>query len=167
MTKRDDISDYPRILPVRFVGRIFCQLFKSFGVHGIDLNQFQGFLPQKVKQGLCIGPGRLKANDDFFKMMVFFEFVDFFQKVLKIFLEIVKSKWLNIFSTWSPKVGVMSSFSDIQCHDHCFFIDNFDFFLFTNFHGYAPFLIFANQLATGLNQDEYSLFCLDARLTTI
>jgi tRNA(fMet)-specific endonuclease VapC len=28
-------------------------------------------------------------------------------------------------------------------------------------------LIFANQLATGLNQDEYSLFYLDARLTTI
>jgi hypothetical protein len=38
---------------------------------------------------------------------------------------------------------------------------------FGRFHGYTPLLIFVNQLAIGLNQNEYSLFNLNSRLTAI
>jgi hypothetical protein len=61
----------------------------------------------------------------------------------------------------------VNTFADIQGRNKCFFVDKFNFFSSIRFHGYAPLLIFANQLATGLNQDEYSLFHLNARLTAI
>jgi hypothetical protein len=86
---------------------------------------------------------------------------------MKIFSEIIKRKRFDILTVRGSKIGVMSCFPYVQGRDHRFFIDNFNFFAFSRFHGYAPFLIFANQLATGLNQDEYSLFHSTARLTTI
>jgi hypothetical protein len=61
----------------------------------------------------------------------------------------------------------VKALTNIHRYNHCSGVDSFDFLGFTGIHGYTPLLIFANQLATGLNQDEYSLFHLTTRLTAI
>jgi hypothetical protein len=65
------------------------------------------------------------------------------------------------------KVSVVNIFTEIDGGNHHFFVDPFNFFCFGRFHGYTPLLIFVNQLAIGLNQNEYSLFNLNSRLTAI
>jgi hypothetical protein len=68
--------------------------------------------------------------------------------------------------------GVTSNknLSTVHINSHCYGVsvsgaDLFTLLGFNKVHGYAPPLIFAKQLATGLDQDGYSLFNLSTRLT--
>jgi hypothetical protein len=92
---------------------------------------------------------------------------DLAPKLLKTFFVIIKRKWLQLMTIRGSKVAVVNIFSDIYGGEHRFFVDPFNFFRFIIRHGYAPLLIFVNQLAIGLNQYEYSLSNLNSRLTAI
>jgi hypothetical protein len=125
-------------------------------MHGIDLNQLNRFVPQIMKQRLSIWSGRFKANHNILKILLPLKLNNLCPKLLEALSEIVSTKRLNILTVWGSKVTVMDLFPDIQGHHERFFVDSSDFLSFT-FHGYAPLLIFVNQLAIGLNQNEYSL----------
>jgi hypothetical protein len=67
-------------------------------------------------------------------------------------LRIAERKSFNIMSLRTSKIAVMDDFADIYRYDKGFFIDYFEFFCFSFIHGYAPSLIWVNQLTTASNQ---------------
>jgi hypothetical protein len=54
------------ILPIRLIGRVSREFFEPLGMHGIDLNQLDRFVPQIMTKRLCIGSGRFKTHDTLF-----------------------------------------------------------------------------------------------------
>jgi hypothetical protein len=120
-----------------------------------------------MEKRFSIGTTRLKTNHDLFKVMFSGKLLGTMPKLIETLQRVKEKKWLSFFPVGGSEVTNVKAFTDIHRCNHCSGIDLFNFLGFTEIHGYAPLLIFANQLATGLSQDEYSLFHLTARLTAI
>jgi hypothetical protein len=99
--------------------------------------------------------------------MLAFKLTDFTPKPMITFLRVIKRKWLKLLAIRGSKVSVVNIFTDIYAGYHRFLVDPFNFFRFIRRHGYAPLLIFVNQLAIGLDQYEYSHFSIPATLPGI
>jgi len=120
-----------------------------------------------MKKRFSVGTARFKTNYDLFKTLLREKLVNMVPKFIEALCRISEKKWFSFFPIGSSAITNVKAFTNIYRYNHCSGVDSFDFFSFTGIHGYAPLLIFANQLATGLSQDEYSLFHLTARLTGI
>ena len=78
-------------------------------------------------------------------------------------------KGLKEARTLATQTGMPNQWLKDQCpKQQCFFVDRSDFFGFTMFHGYIPFLN-PDYQPTYCNwyRNEYSLFHLGSRLTAI
>jgi hypothetical protein len=118
--------------------------------------------------GFGIGSCGLKADNNFLKHLFFFKVAKPFPKLVEAITGVMKRKWLKIFARWGSKITVMNLFTNVQSSNKCFFVDRSDFFGFTMFHGYTPFLNPDYQPTyCNWNRIEYSLFYLGSRLTAI
>jgi hypothetical protein len=136
-------------------------------MHRVHLDQLYRLFPQVMKKRLSIGATRLKPYHDLFKPVFSAKLLGTMPKIVEALCTVRKKKWLSFLPIGGSEVTNVKAFTNIDCYNHRSRVDSFDFLGFTGIHGYTPLLIFANQLATGLSQDEYSLFHSTARLTAI
>jgi hypothetical protein len=124
----------------------------------IDLNQIYRFPPQIMKKWLSVWAARFKTNYDLFKAMSCGKLPYPGPKLIEALCRVTKKKRPLLFPVGGSKIANMKAFPNVHSNNQRSRIDFFDLLRSISIHGYAPLLIFANQLATGLNQDEYSLF---------
>jgi len=168
MPQHNDIGNHPRIFAIGLVGRIARQFPYTFAMHRVDLYQRYRLLLQKVRDRFRVWTGGLKAHDHSTAPMDFFKSAKLLPKTMKAVVGIVKSKRFNILAIGSSKVSIVRAFTNIQGNYHRLIVDAFDFLRFNLTHGYTPLLVPDYQLAKcNWNQNGYSLFYTDSRLTAI
>jgi len=134
-------------------------------VHGIDLNQPYRLLPQIMKKWFSIGATRFKPNYDLLKTMPGRKLTSFSPKFFELPSRVPEKKRGSFLPVRTPEVSNMEPFPYVHSRNHRPRVDSLPLLSSITSHGYTPLLVFANQLTTGLNQDEYSLFHLTAGLT--